>query len=211
MVPALAVLFTASVAVLAWCAFIRQEAEEESVRAENRQAIDAAVRAPTPRKRSRSAIPPSGALIAAPADQRDVRAMVDYCDTASAAEIAGLRDVALHAPDALAAGNAVRALGRLHAVAKDADLVRLLDDPRERVRDETILALGESRSASTLERLEPLLRAGDQHVRVLAIRAIGRVGGERARRILSAVADDPAGTPEIAAFARAGLAASSGR
>jgi HEAT repeat protein len=149
-----------------------------------------------------------GALVAAPRDQQDVGATVEFCDTATAADVPALRDVALTAPSPLAAGNAVRALGRLRAVAKDADVLALLGDPRERVRDETILALGESRDEAALDLLEPLARAGDEHRRDLAVRAVGRIGGERARAVLDRVASDPQAPASAAAFARAGIARS---
>jgi len=204
--PALAFLLLAAAAVSVAFLSGGNDADGAARQAERAATVVAARARPVLSARSGGAA--VGALVAAPRDQGDARAMVEFCDTATAADVPALREVALTARDPLAAGNAVRALGRLRAVSKDADLVKLLDDPRERVRDETILALGESRDASALGRLEQLVRSVDPHVRVLAIRAVGRVGGARARSILEQVADDPSGTPESAAFARAGLVAS---
>jgi hypothetical protein len=203
LLPVLAVLLLAAMAVVSYALFESGEVEAASVQLQSvRAATVTRVRLVRFHRNGRAA---GGALVAAPKDQQDVRWMVEFCDTATSVDVPALRDVALTAESPLAVGNAVRALGRLGAVAKDRDLLKLLNDPRGRVRDEFILALGESGDASALALLEPLVRAGDEHVRVLAIRAIGRIGGEKARRMLADVAADPAGTPETAAFARAGL------
>jgi hypothetical protein len=203
LLPVLGVLMLASMAAVAYVVLAWNDIEQTGVEEQSARAATATrTRLVRLRRAGRVA---SGTLIAAPLDQRDVRAMVEFCDTATVGDVPALRDVALTAQSPLAAGNAVRALGRLHAVAKDADLVKLLDDPRVRVRDELILALGESRDTSAIELLEPLVRAQDEHLRVLAIHAIGRIGGETARRMLEQVSVDSAATPETVAFARSGL------
>ena len=200
----LAALALATTATVAHVLLTSADVEDAIVQQERRANVVATTRARLVRARTgvRRA---SGALVADPQSAQDVRWLVEFCDTATSADVAALRDVALNARNPLAAGNAVRALGRLHAMAKDRELLKLLDDSRDRVRDETILALGESRDSSTLVLLDPLLRSADAHVRALAARAVGRVGGESGRAVLSRVAADPAETPEVLAFARAGL------
>jgi len=87
----------------------------------------------------------------------DVRAIVTFCRQAGHSDAPALRKVALTAEDPLAVGNAMRALGRLRRVARDAELVALLGDERSRVRHETVLALGASGDPSAVGALEPLL------------------------------------------------------
>jgi len=207
MLPMLAVLSFAAMGVVSYVLLACGDFEDACAQQEQRARIATVTRVRLSRS-ARGICAPRGALIAVPRDQHEVRTMVDFCDTATAADVPALRDVSLSAESSLAAGNAVRALGRLHAVAKDPELLKLLNDPRQRVRDETILALGESRDVSALVLLDPLVRTGDAHVRVLAVRAVGRIGGETARRMLEQVAADAAVTSETAAFASAGLAAS---
>ena len=192
--------------LVAYALLVCTDVEEACVVQEQRTRVVAASRLRRARS-SRGAYVARGALVAAPRDRREVGEMVEFCDTAFAGDVPALRETALTAESPLAAGNAIRALGRLHAVARDADLVRLLADRRERVRDETILALGESRDAAAIALLEPFVRADDEHVRLLAVRAVGRIGGERARSVLTDIAADPAATPATVAFARAGLTA----
>jgi len=205
LLPVLAVLLLTTMALVSYVALASDEVEQACVEQQIHTRAAVATRLRVARS-NRTVV--RGALVAAPRDQQDVRWMVEYCDTATSRDVLALRDVALTAESPLAAANAVRALGRLHAVAKDPEVVKLLGDARPRVRDETILALGESRDAAASELLEPLVRSEDPHVRVLAIHALGRAGGERARRILGEVAGDPGSTSEMTAFAGAGLAAS---
>ena len=200
--PVLALLLAAAGALVVFSLFALQDVEESCVVAQiatRRVAVEKRLA----RARSRNAPARRGALIAAPSTQSEVRAMVDFCDTATSSDREALRETALHAESPLAAGNAIRALGRLHAVVRDPELVALLRDRRERVRDETVLALGESRNAEAVELLEPFVRDADRRVRLLALRAIGRVGGERAESVLRSVRDDPSASREEQAFAQA--------
>jgi hypothetical protein len=205
LLPVLAVLFLGTLAAMSYVLLTWGEVEEAYVQQEQHARAELVTRARLAKSSRRRKVA-GGALVADPQDQKEVRAMVEFCDTATSSDVPALREVALTAKNALAAGNAVRALGCLHAVTKDAELVKLLDDPRQRVRDETILALGESRDPSALAWLEPLVRSDDPHLRVLAIHAVGRVGGEHARVVLEQVADDSSAAPECGAFARTGLA-----
>ena len=145
-----------------------------------------------------------GALVREPTTQAEARATVRFCDRASAHHADALRETALRAGDPLAAANAVRALGRLRLVAQDREFLDLLGDPRPRVRHETILALGESRSEAAVPFLAPLLRGGDAKARTLAIHALGRVGGADARARLREVIAEQSASREDRAFARAG-------
>lgn len=157
--------------------------------------------------RARAALRTRGTLVREPATQREARAMVLFCDRAESPDVQELRDTALHATDPLAVSNALRALGRLGAMAGDVELAALLNDSRPRVRDETILALGESGGESSAALLRPLVRSEDPKTRTLAIRALSRLGGDTARAELHEVLADADATREERAFATAGLSA----
>jgi HEAT repeat protein len=119
-----------------------------------------------------------------------IEALARFCDTAGAEDGPALRRVALAERDPVCAGNAIRALGRLRAVAGDVDLLRLLHDGRENVRDQVIVALGQSGRAETIDVLEPFLRAPDAKTRILAGQAVGDLGGSKADAILKALLDE---------------------
>jgi HEAT repeat protein len=116
-----------------------------------------------------------GTLLSRADSPGQVRAVVRFCATATFTDGPALRQVALGTADPLCAGNAMRALGRLRRVADDPDLLRLLHDPRPRVRDETILALGESGRPEALAALVPFLRHAEGKVRLLASGSIARL------------------------------------
>jgi hypothetical protein len=118
------------------------------------------------------------------------RTKAEFRHAAAIGDEPALRRLALTAEDPVCAGNAVRALGRLRAVAGDPDLVGLLDDPRPNVRDQLILALGSSGRPEAIELLEPLLRASDRKVRILATQAVGDIGGPRADTLLAEIFAD---------------------
>lgn len=118
----------------------------------------------------------------------------------SSQDAAALRRAALRAPDPLVAGNAVRALGRLRAEF-DPELLALLDDPRPRMRQELVLALGECRREVAVASLERVLTGSDAQLRLLAIQALGRHGSPAARAALAAFAAH-AETPVERAFLR---------
>lgn len=116
-----------------------------------------------------------------------------------------LRRVALGSSDPLVAGNAVRALGRLGAVAGEVDLLRLLSDRRPRVRQEIVMALGASGDPRVLDDLAPMLVAEDPSIRTLAIQAIGRIGSPRARELLTEACQDADRTDVERVFLRNAL------
>lgn len=121
----------------------------------------------------------------------ELRRVVHFCRSTGPQDLDELRQAALHSPDALVAGNALRALGRLGAVAGDQQILALLDDSRLRVRQELVLALGSSGAASAVSVLTPLLQGSDLEVRPLVVRSLARIGGPEARRALEALDDDP--------------------
>jgi HEAT repeat protein len=128
--------------------------------------------------------PGTAALPAAATCSDEVRQVVRCSKNAGPEAVAELRRLALESPDPLVAGNAVRALGRLGAVTGDERVVSLLRDPRPRVRQELVMALGENRDPFALDELTGVLEAEDSSLRALAIQAIGRIGGRRASEIL---------------------------
>jgi len=137
-----------------------------------------------------------------PRTQAGVRDLVRFCRGATSEHVPELRRVALSSGDPLVVGNALRALGRLHAVAKDPELIALVGDERPRVRQEVVVALGNSGYPPVVGDLVPLLDRDDPTLRPLVIHALGCLGGERARAALSTVLDDPRATAADRAFAR---------
>jgi len=121
----------------------------------------------------------------------EVRQVVRSCRSAGPGDVPELRYAALRSPDPLVAGNAVRALGRLCALSGDPDLEALLADPRLRVRQETILALGQSADPAAAELLLPFLESPDPDLRPLAIRALGSLGADAGRAAVTALSGDP--------------------
>lgn len=105
----------------------------------------------------------------------DVRLVVAHTRAATRADQAELRRLALHSPDPLVAGNAIRGLSRLGAVSTDPALVALLHDPRSRVREEMILALGASADPAAAEHVRPFLADSDENLRALAHHALARL------------------------------------
>lgn len=136
-----------------------------------------------------------------------LRAIVHFCREAGVADSAELRSLALSSLDPLVAGNALRALGRLGAVARDPELIALLEDARPRVRQEVVIALGRSNYAPVVVDLLPLLDRDDPALRPLLLHALGRLGGTRGRERLAAVVEDLRSSEIDRAFARAALAA----
>jgi HEAT repeat protein len=135
----------------------------------------------------------------------EVRAVRRYCRSAEHDDVDTLRHAATQSSDPLVAGNAMRALGRLGAFAGDAELEAMLADERQRVRQEAVIALGQSGSPSAVERLLPLLEEDDPMLRPLVLQALGRLGGDKARAVLERVLADESATAADRALARAGL------
>jgi HEAT repeat protein len=135
----------------------------------------------------------------------DVRLVLRYTQNATLEQAAELRRAALESKDPLVAGNALLALGRLRAVAGDDELTALLDDPRQRVRQDAVKALGLSGDQAQVATLAPLLSTADASLRPLVIQALGQLGGERATALLTAIRDDPAEAERDRVFARVAL------
>ncbi len=136
----------------------------------------------------------------------EVRTVTRFCRAAQQSDVDALRYAATRSPDPLVVGNALRALGRLGAFAGDAELEALLTDERQRVRQEAVIALGYSGSASAVERLAPLAEERDPLLRPLVLQALGRLGGEHARIVLESVLSDERSSEAERALAREGLA-----
>jgi len=126
----------------------------------------------------------------------DVREVVQFCRNAGRGDVAGLRHVALRSPDPLVVGNALSALGRLGALVGDGELCALLGDPRIRVRQEAIVALGKSSDASVVVLLTPFLEQSDPKLRPLVIQALGRLDCAAARAALEGYASGATGATE---------------
>ena len=144
-----------------------------------------------------------------PRTPEDVRELVHFCREATSEHVLELRSVALSSDDPLVVGNALRALGRLHAVAKDPELIALVGDERPRVRQEVVVALGNSGYPPVVGDLLPLLDRGDAALRPLVLDALGRVGGTKARERLTEVLEDSSTSSIDRTFARAALARAS--
>ncbi len=142
----------------------------------------------------------------AAATDEEVRDVVLGARRATDADRDSLRRIALDSTDPLVAGNAVRALGRLRAVGDDPELSSLLQDARPRVREEMVVAIGASDDSGAVELLLPLLLEPDGNLRALAMDALGRLGGARARAALDAIARDDGAPAADRVHAQAALA-----
>ena len=146
------------------------------------QAVPATPRSSAREERIAPSFPP---VATTPAELRQV---VHACRAAGPEAVHELQSAALSSPDPLVVGNALRALGRLGAVSGDAELEALLSDPRRRVRQELVLALGRSRDPAAAERLLlPLLDGGQTDLRPLAIRSLALLGTSAGRARLEAL------------------------
>ena len=114
-----------------------------------------------------------------------------------------LRSYAIGDPRPLVAGRAVQELGRRGEVARDMDLRKLVDDPRPRIRQESVRALGLAQDRRVVPDLVRVASAGPDDVRLLALQALGRVGGPEAQEFLEGVVED--GQREERAFATLAL------
>jgi HEAT repeat protein len=142
-------------------------------------------------------------VVRTPAELRRFVRLAGAADASAAPE---LRRLALESPDPLVSGNAIRALGRLGRAGPADGLGALLADPRPRVRQEAVVALGASRDPAAVPLLEPLARdAADPTLRALALQALGRIGDQRARRHRESVLQDPRANETDRAFAKAAL------
>ncbi len=135
----------------------------------------------------------------------EVRSILQYCRKASLKNEASLRRMAFGSSDPLVASNAIRALGRLGLFQWDSSTQELLNDPRPRVQQETILAFGQSRESNALESLIAISEDQESPQRTLALRALGAIGGEQAQAVLNVVAANPNFSQVDRAFARAAL------
>lgn len=105
----------------------------------------------------------------------ELRAVTRFCRAAGPKDVPELRIAALHSRDALVAGNAVRALGRLGRVVDDVRLLALLEDERLRVRQEVVLALGLSGDTRAVGPLEHFLEQADAEIKPLIEQALRRL------------------------------------
>ncbi len=140
---------------------------------------------PTPVSRGELQLPTSFPTLE-PATPADVREILRYCAAAGSDQVADLRRAALESSHPLVVGNALRALGRMEAVMGDPDLLALLADDRTRVRQELVMALGVSDDPAAVELLSPILDS-EPSLRPLVIQALGKLGGDEAHTILSAM------------------------
>ena len=136
----------------------------------------------------------------------DLRAWLDRTRSAAPSDVAELTRAALTSPEVSVAANALRALGRLGHVTAESPLAAMLGDARVRVRQECVRGLGFSADPSAVELLLEALRREDPALTPLALQALGRLGGERARAILEGVRDSAEASDLERTFARAGLA-----
>ncbi len=148
-------------------------------------------------------LPDPSSLLAA-RDPAEVRTLVRRCRSANASSLRDLRRAALASEDPLVAGNALRAAARLGGVDEE-EIGAFLRDPRLRMRQEAVIALGERRSPEAVRRLETVLEEGDPVLRPLALRSLGRIGTPEARLVLERCAADPGATAADRAFASGAL------
>ncbi len=133
--------------------------------------------------------------------ESEVSSFVTACELADASEIPRLRQMA-GSEDPLVAGRAIAALGRLGSVHDDPELLKHLQDPRPRVRHETIIDLGSSGEKHVVPLLIPILEEKDSQAQLLAITALGQLG---ATASLTELAQAPGTDPTTRAFAKGAL------
>ena len=138
------------------------------------------------------------------ASAAEVRAVKRWTDHAERSDGDELLASALSAEDPLVVGNAMRALARLGRF-DDERLLGLIDDPRPRVRQELILALGDARLLGSVALLVGRYGGADESIRPLIVRSLGSIGGDEARRFLCTIRDDPSATPLERELAAVGL------
>jgi hypothetical protein len=187
---ALIAVIAAGVMGLAWCAMILTGDASPPRAASRTKGTEEAPQV--------ALLPP-----AAPVTAAEVREVVQAARTAPRSAAASLRDRALTSPDPLVVGNALRALGAQNLVVRDPALVSLLDDRRPRVRQEVVIALGQSGDPAAVELLAPRLASDDDMLRSLVIQALGRLPGEQAHTLVTSIADDPSASSTDRAFASA--------
>lgn len=134
-----------------------------------------------------------------------VREVLRLTRGATAEGLPALRDAALNAEDPLVAGNAVKAIGRLGAFNTDAELLALIADPRERVRQDAAMACGLDGRPEAVPHLARVLEEADATLRPLALEALGRIGSAEARELVERVVADPGSSATERVFARAAL------
>jgi hypothetical protein len=145
---------------------------------------------------------PGAALLRA-ATPEEMREVILFCREAGGNDLASVRKMAFESDDPLVAGNAIKALGRLEKIRHGDELMALLEDPRPRVRHETIRALcAPGRYTSIAKLVELLETERDPTARVLAIQGLGRIGGRRAEKALREICDDPRTSETERLFAR---------
>ncbi len=157
---------------------------------------------------SSPALAPTDVLSGEVRTPEELRAVVRYCRAADSSDATRLQDAALESEDPLVVGNAIRALGRLGLARGDTRIPDLLDDPRPRVRQEAVIAMGRSGDPAVVEDLAPLIKSEDSTLRTLALQALGRLGGLRAQALVKEILADSASTTSDRAFARAALSSS---
>lgn len=95
---------------------------------------------------------------------------------ATAADLGALRELALGDADPAVVGKALAAMGRLQALAGDEQVAALLQDPRPRVRQDYVLALGLAADPLAIPRLQRIASGADAELRPLALQSLGGQG-----------------------------------
>ena len=135
-------------------------------------------------------ISPGVTALSEPERQSDVPGFITACGAADAGEIPRLRELA-QTETSLVVGRAIAALGRLRGLHDDPRLLDYLRDPRDRVRHETIIALGSSGEKHVVPLLIPIVQGGELQARLLAITALGQLGAhDELTRLLQAPGTD---------------------
>lgn len=137
----------------------------------------------------------------------EVRSFVAFAGSAGHSDVPSLRRHALESENPLVVGNSIRALGRLGAVIRDEELLGMLADPRVRVRQELVRALGESGDPRAVPALADAIGEDDETLRTLAIQSLGKIGGHEARVLLENARSDPRSQGSQLVFLEQALAA----
>ena len=75
------------------------------------------------------------------------------------------------------AANALRALARLGGISPSDELASLVNDPRQRVRQDALRAIAASHDSRSTELFISCLNGEERDLRLVAIEALGEIGG----------------------------------
>jgi HEAT repeat protein len=130
----------------------------------------------------------------APETPEQLQEVATYTRQAGPDDVAELQRATRESESAVVVGESLIALSRLQALTIDDEFKEFLKDPRPRVRNDAIVALGMSGDPHAIEILTGLLDPEQPQVRAVALGALRRIGSAEAKRIIAEALADPKAT-----------------